>query len=88
MIKVSIKEASNADELVLIGAIRMVSNARAQVDCAWEDVNELMNDGDILEFLSEHQFDLLKTINAIEQWVYQPTHSDKREYNPDLYRGI
>ena len=76
-------------EQTLIEAVRALSSARAQIDCAWEDVNDCLMDGDILEFLSEHQFDFNRTMKAISNWVYEAQYSGhQREYNPDNYRGI
>jgi hypothetical protein len=77
-------------EQLLIQAVRMLSSARAEIDCQWEDVNDCMNDGDILEYLSDAQMNLPKAMQAIQDWLNEPVegYAHQREYNPDNYRGI
>ena len=78
------------NEQTLINAVRMLASARAEVDCAWEDINDCFLDGDILEVLSEAQFDLPKAMQALQNWINEPVegYAHQREYNPDNYRGI
>jgi hypothetical protein len=54
-------------EDVLIGAVRMIANDRYET--GWSAVVECFTDGDILEYLSEANFNLSKTIKAIQAWV-------------------
>jgi hypothetical protein len=54
-------------EDVLIGAVRMIANDR--YENGWSAVVECFTDGDILEYLSEANFNLSKTIKAIQAWV-------------------
>ena len=76
-------------EQTLINAIRTIANNRSEAGSVWNNVNEFMLDGDILEFLSEANFDLPKAMKAIESWVYREVNAGhQREYNPDNYRGI
>jgi hypothetical protein len=77
-------------EQVLINAIRTVAQNRSEAGSVWNNVNEYMLDGDILEFLSEADFDLPKALQAIENYWNEPDYysGHKREYNPDNYRGI
>lgn len=83
MIKVNVKQANNTDELVLIGAVRMIANERN-----WVEVQEEWLDGDILEFLSENDFDLPKTLASIYMNITDTSYKHQREYDPDNYRGI
>ena len=80
---------TNADELRLILAVRQIATERGEQHPVWFDVNDCMMDGDILEYLSDADFDLPKALKAIESWVYREVGSvSKREYNPDNHRGI
>lgn len=60
------------DEQVLIKAVRVIANAK--YNQGWDVVVECMTDGDILEVLSNCQFDLPKAIASIQSWVDE--HSD------------
>ena len=77
-------------EQLLIQAVRTIANNRSEADSVWKNVNEYMNDGDILEFLSDAQMNLPVALEAIEiYWSERDYYwDDKREYNPDNYRGI
>lgn len=55
------------DEQVLIATIRHLANA--QYDKGWSVIVESWADGDILEVLSECQFDLPKTVKEIQSYV-------------------
>jgi len=55
---------TNADELMIIGAVRMIARERD-----WNVVNEHWLDGDILELLSEVDMDLPKALKNIEHMV-------------------
>jgi hypothetical protein len=57
----------DADEMMLIGAIRMKANALYNE--GWSVIVESWTDGDILEALSECQFDLPKTIESLQGYV-------------------
>ena len=35
----------------------------------WDAIVEAWSDGDILEYLSESQFDMAKTLKAIQEWI-------------------
>lgn len=59
--------ATIADELMLIGAVRMIANER--YNTGWDVVVECFTDGDILEYLSDAQFDLLEALKAIQAWI-------------------
>jgi hypothetical protein len=78
-------------EHLLIAYIRMYAHNQ-QIKFSnsnWDLVTEFMLDGDILEFLSEAQFHLPTAIDAIEAYVNSSDiYIEKREYNPDNYRGI
>jgi len=71
------------DEQMMIGAIRMIANARN-----WVEVQEQWTDGDILEMLSENQYDLPKTLTSIYMNITDTSYKHQREYDPDNYRGI
>jgi hypothetical protein len=60
-------QAKNADELMLIGAIRM--HANANYNKGWDVVVEAYDDGDLLEELSENGMDLKKTIKSLQAMV-------------------
>ena len=80
---------TNPDEMMLILAVRQIATERSETSPVWADVNTCMFDGDILEYLSNANFDLPKALKAIESWVYREVNAGhKREYNPDNYRGI
>jgi hypothetical protein len=55
------------DEQVLIQAIRNYANANYST--GWDAVVEAFTDGDILEYLSDADFDLPKAIKAIQSWI-------------------
>ena len=78
------------NEQTLINAVRTIADNRSEAGSVWNNVNEFMLDGDILEFLSEAQFDLHKALQAIETYWNEPDYysGHQREYNPDNYRGI
>lgn len=59
--------ATNADELMLIGAVRMIANER--YNNGWSAIVEAWSDGDILEYLSNNDFDLPKTLADIQSWI-------------------
>ena len=77
-------------EQTLINAVRTIADNRSEAGSVWNNVNEFMLDGDILEFLSEAQFDLPMALKAIEAYwnESEPYSGHQREYNPDNYRGI
>ena len=78
-------------EQTLINAVRTIADSRSDAGSAvWSNVNEFMLDGDILEFLSDADFDLPKALEAIEIYWNERDYywADQREYNPDNYRGI
>jgi len=56
-----------ADEMMLIGAVRMTANSRYNE--GWSVIVESWTDGDILEVLSECQFDLRKAIEELQSYV-------------------
>jgi hypothetical protein len=58
---------NEADEMMLIGAVRMYANAN--YDKGWSVIVESWLDGEILEQLSECQFDLPKTIESLQGYV-------------------
>ena len=60
-------EAKNADELMLIGAIRI--HANANYNKGWDVVVEAFTDGDILEYLSNADFDLTKALDDIQAFI-------------------
>jgi hypothetical protein len=55
------------DEQVLIQAVRVVANDR--YDKGWSVIVESWTDGDILEVLSDCQFDLPKAIEELQSYV-------------------
>jgi hypothetical protein len=55
------------DEQVLIQAVRVVANDRYEQ--GWSVIVESWTDGDILEVLSECQFDLFKTVEELQSYV-------------------
>jgi hypothetical protein len=55
----------DADEMMLIGAVRMIARERQH----WDVVNEYWLDGDILELLSEAKFDLPKALDNIQNLI-------------------
>lgn len=55
------------DEQVLIQAVRVVANDRYEQ--GWSVIVESWTDGDILEVLSECQFDLFKTVEELQGYV-------------------
>jgi hypothetical protein len=78
-------------EAILIQYIRMYAHHQLNqfANSNWDLVTEFMNDGDILEFLSDADFHLPNAIKAITAYVDSgDIYVEKREYNPDLYRGI
>ncbi len=60
-------QANNADELMLIGAIRI--HANANYNKGWDVVVEAFTDGDILEYLSNADFDLTKALDDIQAFI-------------------
>ena len=55
------------NESMLIQAIRI--HANNHYSQGWDAVVEAFTDGDILEYLSESDFDLPKTILSIQEWI-------------------
>jgi hypothetical protein len=54
-------------EAILIEYIRL--HAQARYSKGWDPVVEAFTDGDILEYLSDADFNLPKAIKAIEEWL-------------------
>jgi hypothetical protein len=76
---------------LLIQYIRMYAHYQLNKfgNSNWDLVTEFMLDGDIIEFLSEAQYHLPTAIDAITAYVdSKDIYVEKREYNPDNYRGI
>lgn len=61
------KQATNPDELMLIGAIRQ--HANANYNKGWDYVVECWDDGDLLDELSYCGMDLKKTIASMQDHV-------------------
>jgi len=53
------------DEQMMIGAVRMLAKQRE----GWDIINEHWLDGDILEMLSDAQFDLPKALENIQNLI-------------------
>jgi hypothetical protein len=53
------------DEQMMIGAVRMLAKQRQ----GWDVINEHWMDGDILELLSEANFDLPKALDDIQNLI-------------------
>ena len=70
-------------EKSLIDAVRLIANDRG-----WKSIDREWSDGDILEMLSENQFDIRKTIVSIYMNITDTSYKHQREYDPDNYRGI
>ena len=70
-------------EKSLIDAVRMIANDRG-----WNEIDRDWSDGDILELLSENQFNIRKTIVDLYMNITDTSYKHQREYNPDNYRGI
>jgi hypothetical protein len=70
-------------EKSLIDAVRMIANDRG-----WNEIDRDWSDADLLEVLSEHQFDIRKTIVDLYMNITDTSYKHQREYNPDNYRGI
>jgi hypothetical protein len=70
-------------EKSLIDAVRMIANDRG-----WNEIDRDWSDADILELLSENQFDIRKTIVDLYMNITDTSYKHQREYNPDNYRGI
>ena len=71
------------NEQTLIDAVRIIASDRG-----WTEIDSDWLDGDILEMLSENQFDIKKTIVSIYMNITDTSYKHQREYNPDNYRGI
>jgi hypothetical protein len=71
------------NEQSLIDAVRLIANDRG-----WSEIDKEWSDGDILEMLSDNQFDIKKTIVDIYMNITDTSYKHQREYNPDNYRGI
>lgn len=69
------KQATNPDELMLIGAIRQ--HANANYNNGWGYVVECWSDGDILEVLSDCEANLPQAIAHIQSMV--DLHESLRE---------
>lgn len=54
-------------EQFLIQAVRKIANDRYEQ--GWSAIVEAWSDGDILEYLSNANMDLPKTLKAIQEWV-------------------
>ena len=54
-------------EHLLIEYVRLHANARYEQ--GWSAVVEAFTDGDILEYLSDANFNLPKALKAIQEWV-------------------
>lgn len=70
-------------EKSLIDAVRMIANDRG-----WNEINRDWSDSDILELLSENQFDIRKAITDLYMNITDTSYKHQREYNPDNYRGV
>ena len=70
-------------EKSLIDAIRLIANDRG-----WKEIDREWSDADLLEVLSENQFDIRKTIVSIYMNITDTSYKHQREYDPDNYRGI
>jgi len=55
------------DEEKMIQVVR--AYAGALYNEGWDAIVEAWSDGDILEYLSESQFDMAKTLKAIQEWI-------------------
>ena len=55
------------DEEQMIGFVRL--HANTNYNKGWDAIVEAWTDGDILEYLSESQFDMAKTLKAIQDWI-------------------
>jgi hypothetical protein len=55
------------DEERMIGFVRL--HANTNYNNGWDVIVEAWSDGDILEYLSESQFDMAKTLKAIQEWI-------------------
>jgi len=55
------------DEEHMIGFVRL--HANTNYNKGWDAIVEAWSDGDILEYLSESQFDMAKTLKAIQEWI-------------------
>jgi hypothetical protein len=67
----------------LIDAIRLIASDRG-----WTEIDTDWSDNDLLEMLSDNQFDIRKTIVDIYMNITDTSYKHQREYNPDNYRGI
>lgn len=70
-------------EKSLIDAVRMIANDRG-----WNEIDRDWSDSDILELLSENQFNIRKAIVDLYMNITDTSYKHQREYNPDNYRGI
>ena len=61
------KQATNPDELMLIGAIRQ--HANANYNKGWDYIVECWTDGDILDLLSSNKMDLKETLSIMQSIV-------------------
>jgi hypothetical protein len=67
----------------LIDAIRLIANDRG-----WNEIKRDWSDADLLEVLSDNQFDIRNTIIDLYMNITDTSYKHQREYNPDNYRGI
>ena len=67
----------------LIYAVRMIAEDRG-----WSEIDKEWSDADLLEVLSDNQFDIRRTIVDIYMSITDTSYKHQREYDPDNYRGI